>query len=132
MANFSIGYTSQASVIYEVTFRQFTNQSVMRTYQPTVAFKRSVSGTTVLAGPADVSKYVWGVSGMTDKAIGIQIDEMYRAWSADRATGIAAAVAILDETWGNIGTRSAVFSTPPTFEYLNDKNVIAAFGLTEV
>ena len=104
----------------------------MRTYQPTVSFKRTVGGTNVLAGPAEVSKYIWGVSGRTDKTIGLQVDELYRAWSTDRANGFAAAVAVLDETWGNIGTRSAVFTTAPTFSYINDQNVIAAFGLTEV
>lgn len=118
--------------IYEITFRQFTNQQVMRTYQPTVSFQRSVSGTNVLAGPSEVSKFVWGVSGRTDKTIGLQLDEMFRAWSADRAAGLAAAVAVLDETWGDIGTRNAVFTTPPTFTYQNDNSVIAAFGLTEV
>lgn len=132
MASFSIGYTSQEEVLYEMTFRQFTTEEVMRTYQPTVNFERTIGGTNVLTGPAEVSKFIWGVSGVTDKAIGLQVDAMYRAWNLDRASGIAAAIAVLDETWGDIGTRSAVFTTPPSFAYVNNLYVIASFGLTEV
>lgn len=138
MASFSIGYTSQPTtedplgVTYEITFRQFTAEEVMRTYQPTIGFQRTVGGTNVLTGPAEVSKYIWGVSGVTDKAIGLQLDQLYRAWNLDRASGLAAAVGVLDTTWGDIGQKSAVFSTAPTFTYVNDYYVVAAFGLTEV
>lgn len=138
MADFTIGFTSQptvanpSGVIYEITFRQFTNEQVMRTYQPQVNFERTLGGANVLSGPANVSKYIWGVSGVTDKAVGLQLDALYQAWNLDRASGIAAAVAVLDETWGNIGTRSAVFTTPPTFSYTSDLYVVASFGLTEV
>ena len=132
MASFSIGYTSQVGDLYEMTFRQFTTEDVMRTYQPTVNFERTVGGTNVLTGPAELSKFIWAVSGVTDKAIGLQIDALYRAWNLDRAAGSAAAVAVLDETWGNIGTRSAVISTPPSFNYVSDLYVVASFGLTEV
>lgn len=132
MASFSVAYTAQSGTVYDITFREFSAQEVMRTYQASVTFQRTVSGSQVLSGPPTVSKYVWGVSGLCDKTIGLQLDDLYRAWNLDRANGISAAVAVLDLTWGTIGQRSAVFSTPPSFTYYNNVAIFANFGLTEV
>jgi len=132
VAAFTVAYTSQAGTQYNFTFREFQAEEVMRTYQPTIAYQRTVSGAQVLAGPADIPKYVWAVNAVTDKDTAEDVDEMYRAWALDRADGTAAAVAVLDETWGTIGQRTAVFSTAPTYGYVNNMFVVATFALTEV
>ena len=104
----------------------------MRTYAPTIEFQRTVGGTQVLAGPSNVSKYIWAVSAVTDKATALMLEELYENWDLDRSTGLSAAVAILDETWGSSVNASAVFSTPPSWTFVTEYYVINTFGVTEV
>ena len=132
MSAFAIAYTAQSGAVVNITYRHFTTEEVMRTYAPTTDFQRTVGGTQVLAGPSNVSKYIWAVSAVTDKATALMLQELYENWDLDRSTGISAAVAVLDETWGPQQQSSAVFSTAPTWTFVTEYYVINTFGLTEV
>ncbi len=132
MSALAIAYTAQSGDVVNITYRNFTTEEVMRTYAPTTAFQRTVGGTQVLNGPSNISKYIWAVSAITDRATALALQELYENWDYDRASGVSAAVGVLDETWGSNVNASAVFSTAPTWTYVTEYYVINTFGLTEV
>ena len=128
----SIAYTSQAGTAYNLTFREFSDQTIGRTYIPQGDFSRSVSGTQILTGPPTRTKFLWAISAPLQKPDALILDSMYRAWDQDRGTGISAAVGVLDQNFGPDVSGSAVFSTPPSFTYMSESFIVVDFALTEV
>jgi len=68
------------------------------------------------------------------EADAVSFDAMFKAWDADRASGLSAAVGIIDQTFGPQISTSAVFSTAPTYAMFgnNMTNVVVSFGLSEI
>ena len=128
----SIAYTSQAGTAYNLTFREFSTQTIGRSYLPQVELSRAVSGSQILTGPPNRAKYLWAISAPLKKEDALVLDSMYRAWDQDRGTGISAAVGILDQNFGPDVSGSAVFSTPPSFTYISKTFIVVDFALTEV
>jgi hypothetical protein len=50
----------------------------------------------------------------------------------DRATGAAAALGIVDQTFGSTVNASAIFSTAPSFSKFGPTHMLVSFGLIEV
>lgn len=130
---FALAFTSSNSNAYNVTLKRFTDNALMRIYDTsTASFERSISGTQLLLGRAGRQKFIWNISAYVSKEQALKIDDMFQAWDADRASGIAAAVGVLDQTGLRSESGSAIFSQPPQFQQVNPYEYIATFVLTEV
>jgi len=133
MSTIAISFTPSAGTpFYSFTFSEFAGAELPRTYQSTATFSQSANGASILAGTPSRQKFIWAISSPMATADAAQLDEMFRAWDADRASGLAAAVAVVDTTFGNSVTTSAIFSTPPSFRRMSPAYSMVDFGLTEV
>ena len=130
----AISYTEQQddNTVYNIVIKNFTSEEIPRTYQGNFNIGQSANGASVMSGPAYRQKYIWAISAIVSKADALSIDAMFRDWDADRAVGESAAVGVADDTWGATVNSNAVFSTPPSFTYLNGSDTLVTFGLTEV
>lgn len=127
MSSIGVAYST-----YNVVFDLFSGGEVARTFDATATFTRGVSGQQLISGNTSRQKYIWAVSGVLTDTEAIKIEEMFKAWDADRASGLAAAIGVTDETFGPSLTTSAVFSTPPSFIRTGPHHFTVAFGLAEV
>lgn len=126
-------YTPVAGTpVYDITATDFTDSSLPRTYLSEAAYESSANGTTILSGPAYRQKYVWAVSCHMTPTKAQELDAMFRAWDIDRSNGYAAAIGVVDETFGTQVSTSALFSTPPSYVYVSPTITLVSFGLTEV
>lgn len=133
MSQIGVSYTpSGGSPVYSFTFKESLGAEVPRTYAASVSFEFAVSGSAVTTGPSQRQRYIWAISSPMTNAEAIQLDEMFRAWDQDRATGLPAAVGIIDQTFGDPVDTSAVFSTPPSYSKFGPNHKLVSFGLTEV
>lgn len=135
MSSIGVSYTpSGGSPVYNFVLSDFTDTTLPRSYSNVAAFSQSASGTLIIDGPAYEQKRIWAVSTIMTNAEAVSFDAMFKAWDADRASGLSAAVGIIDETFGPQINTSAVFSTAPTFGMFgNDMTkVVVSFGLSEI
>ena len=132
MSQIGIAYTDQASNSYQVLFSLFSGTEVARTYDASVSFERGVSGTQLVQGRPGRQKYIWAVSALLPNAQAKELDDMFKAWDADRATGLSVALGVTDETLFDTVTTSAIVSTPPSYAQSGPHHLTVAFGLTEV
>lgn len=133
MSQIGISFTPDAgSPVYNFLFSEFSGADLPRTYQSTAQFSQSANGTSILTGAPFRQKYIWAVSSPMPTAEAANFDAMFKAWDADRANGLAAAVGVIDETFGTTVNTSAIFSTPPTYTRMSPAYMMVAFGLTEV
>lgn len=135
MSSIGVSYTpSGGSPVYNFVLKDFTDTALPRTYSNAAAFSQSVSGSVIVDGPAYSQKHIWAVSTIMSEADAVSFDAMFKAWDADRASGLSAAVGIIDQTFGPQISTSAVFSTAPTYAMFgnNMSNVVVSFGLSEI
>ena len=92
----------------------------------------SASGADLLGGSAYAQKYQWVISTIMQTTDALSFDSMFRAWDADRASGLTSACGIVDETWGADVTTNAIFVTAPTYTRMGNKLTMVSFGLQEV
>ena len=117
---------------YNVVFKDFTGAGIPRQYESTAEFGRSSSGATSLGGSSSRQKYIWAISALITKEESIVLDQMFRSWDSDRADGYPAGCGLTDETFGDSLTTTVVFTTPPSYIYLNKSVVQVDFGVVEV
>lgn len=103
-----------------------------RQYVGTFSFSKSASGTNIMDGTAYGQKYMWTISTKMTPTEARELDDMFKAWDIDRAEGYAAAIGIVDETWGADVNTSAVFATAPVYTRLSPAIVSVSFGLEEI
>lgn len=132
MSAIGIAYLSQAGQSYNLLLDTFDGNEAARSYDSSVSFERGVSGQQVLTGRPGRQKYIWAISAVLNKADAEKLDDMFRDWDTDRATGKAVAVGITDTTLLASVTTDAIFTTPPSFIRLNPYTYSVSFGLTEV
>jgi hypothetical protein len=96
------------------------------------SYDMSANGASILGGPAFRQKYIWTISCHQTPAKAQELDAMFRAWDIDRSDGYAAAIGIVDETFGSQVSTSALFSTPPSYVYISPSITLVSFGLSEV
>lgn len=132
MSSIGVAYTPQGGGSYNVVIDLFTGGEVARTYESTAQFQRGISGQQLITGSPGRQKFIWAVSGLLAEAEAKDLDDMFKAWDADRTTGKAVAVGVTDETLFDSLTTSAVFSTPPSFIRTGPHHFTVAFGLAEV
>lgn len=133
MSQIGISYTpSGGTPVYNFLFSQFTDGALPRSYVDSAAFTFSGTGAAIISGSASPQKRIWAISSPLPTTEAALFDAMYQAWDADRASGLSAAVGIIDETFGATVNSSAVFSTPPTYSKFGPFYMIVSFGLTEV
>ena len=133
MSQIGVSYTpSSGSPVYNFIIDNFDSNDLPRSYQGDAGFSKSANGTSIISGPAYRQKHSWVFSTMMTTAKAAEFDEMFQAWEDDRAAGLNVAIGIVDETWGASVSKSAVFSSAPTYTYLNGKDTLVSFGLTEV
>lgn len=113
-------------------FDNFGGNEMPRSYTGTANLGKSANGTSIMSGPAYGQKYFWAVSSIVLDATALEFDALFKAWDALRATGAAAAVGILDQTFGADVNTNAVFTTPPTYTRMGPNYTMVSFGLTEV
>jgi hypothetical protein len=65
-------------------------------------------------------------------ATAASFDDMYKAWDADRADGLAVALGVIDSTFGTSITTNAIFTTAPTYQKFGPAMILVSFGLTEI
>lgn len=116
---------------YNITFRNFTEDTLPRTYDGSSSIERSTTGAIVISGLYR-QKSIWNISARVTADEARAVDDVFRSWDASRAAGNAAAVGILDETGPYSYSGSAVFSTPPEYQRSGPGHYIVTFGLTEV
>ena len=132
MSSIGVAYAPQGGGSYNVVIDLFSGGEVARTYESTASFQRGVSGQQLITGSPGRQKFIWAISGVLPESEAKDLDDMFKAWDADRATGQAAAVGITDETLFDTLTTAAVFSTPPSFIRTGPLHFTVAFGLVEV
>lgn len=133
MSQIGISFTPNAgSPVYNFIFSEFSGAELPRTYQSSATFIQSSNGASIITGAPYRQKYIWAVSSPMTKAEAASLDAMFQAWDADRANGLAAAVGIIDQTFGAEVNTSAVFSTPPSYTRMSPTHMMVSFGLTEV
>jgi hypothetical protein len=131
MSAIGVAYSGGGST-YNVVVRLFSGGEIARTYEASAAFQRGVSGQQLITGSPGRQKFIWAVSGLLPEAEAKELDDMFKAWDADRATGQAAAVGVTDETLFASLSTSAIFSTPPSFIRSGPHHFTVSFGLAEV
>jgi hypothetical protein len=128
-----ISYTPQGGgQVYSLQLNNFGDNSFPRSYVDSVQFDLSANGTNIMGGPAYSQKYQWVISSLVQAEDALTFDELYRDWDADRAQGLAAAVGIIDQTFGPPVNTSAVFVTAPRYTYTSPRLTLVSFGLREV
>ena len=128
-----ISYTPNAGTpVYDITFTDFTDNSLPRVYDSSLNYGQSVTGASVLTGPAFRQKYMWTISAHLTKTKALELDAMFQAWDEDRSNGLNAAVGLIDKTFGPEISTSAIFSTTPSYVYYSGAVVVVSFGLSEV
>jgi hypothetical protein len=133
MASVAIGFTPNVgSPVYSVTFSEFTDNAFPRSYLSEIAYEQSVSGASILGGPAYVSKYSWTISSVVLTPVAETFDNLYQDWDLDRSNGYTAACGVIDTTFGATVNTSAVFTTAPTYNYWGPAYTLVSFGMTEV
>lgn len=132
MSQIGVSYTPNAgSPVYSFTFSEFTDGGLPRQYVNNASFDFSANGASIITGPAYAQKHIWAVSSVLSNAEAASFDAMFKAWDADRATGLPAAVGIIDQTFGAEVNTSAVFSTAPSYSKFSHTHMVVSFGLTE-
>lgn len=132
MSQIGVSYTpSGGSPVYNFVIDNFDSNDLPRSYQNDAAFSKSANGTSIISGPAYRQKYIWVFSTMMTTARAAEFDEMFQAWDLDRSGGLAAAVGIIDETFGATVNTSAIFSTAPQYTRMGPAYTLVSFGLTE-
>ena len=133
MSQIGISFTpSGGSPVYNVVIDNFGGTEMPRVYQGSTTFSRSAIGGNILTGPAFGEKYMWVISSLVTTAQAVEIDNMFKAWDADRASGLSVACGIADTTFGAQVNTNAVFSTPPSYVRLSPTHTLVNFGLMEV
>jgi len=133
MSQIGVSFTPNAgSPSYSFTFTEFTGTELPRTYLDGFSFSNSANGANIITGAPYSQKYLWAISTPIAKADAITFDAMFKAWDTDRSNGLAAAVAVVDDTFGPQVSTNAVFSTNPTYDRWGPAFVLVSFGLTEV
>lgn len=132
MSAIGVAYTSSEGDSYNVTFDQFSEVELARTYAEGTEFQRGVSGTQLIVGRPGRAKYVFAIAAYVTPAVALDLDNMFQAWDEDRGKGLAAAVGFLDETGFKTESGSAVFTTPPSYAKAGPNLYAVSFGLTEV
>lgn len=132
MASIGIAYTSQAGTTYNVVFQEFTGSAFARSYDESVTYERSTTGTNTLTGPASRQKNIWAVSAHLSHEKSKELDDLFKAWDLDRASGKAVGCGLTDRTLFDEYSTSVIISTPPSFVYLSPKRLLAAVGFTEL
>lgn len=132
MSVIAVSFTSSDSDVYNFVFDKFADDNLPRNWAESSNFTFSVNGTAILTGPARAQRHVWAISSPLDNATAASFDEMYMAWDSDRSAGLAVALGIVDETFGDTLTTNAVFSTAPSYSKYGPANMLVSFGLTEV
>jgi hypothetical protein len=132
MSSIGVAYAPQGGGSYNVVIDLFSGGEVARAYEQSAQFERGVSGQQLITGQPSRQKFIWAISGLLSEDQAKDLDDMFKAWDADRAAGLAAAVGITDETLFNSLTTSAIFSTPPSYIRTGPLNFTVSFGLAEV
>lgn len=133
MSQIGVSYTpSGGTPVYSFVFSEFSGADMPRTYQPSTSFNRSSSGTAIITGVPYREKYIWAITTPMLNTDAADFDDMFRAWDIDRSNGLAAAVGIIDNTFGSSISTSAVFSTSPTYSWMGPSFMMVSFGLTEI
>ena len=133
MTALGVAYTAQTGGgVYNLVIDTFTGAEIARTYESAVSFNRGISGQALISGQANRQKFIWSVSAVLSEADAKELDDMFKAWDADRATGAAVAVGVTDQTLFDPVTTSAIISTPPTYIRTGPHHFTASFGLVEV
>lgn len=130
----AVSYTQQTggSTVYSLTFTYFTDENVPRSYLEEGTLDFSASGTTILGGPSRLSKRIWAISSVLTTSDAQNLEALYRAWLADKVTGISCVLAVVDDTFGPTPvSANAVFSTAPTFTKFSPTEWLVSLGLTE-
>lgn len=132
MSSIGIAYSPQAGGSYNILVDMFSGAEVARTYDQSVSFERGISGQQLIQGRPGRQKFIWAISAVLTDTEAKVVDDMFKAWDADRATGLSVACGITDETLFDPLTTSAVFSTPPSYIRMGPHHYTVSFGLTEV
>lgn len=132
MSTIAVSFTSSAPTVYNFVLDKFIDDTIPRSYAESTNFSFSVSGSAILTGPAYNQRYIWAISTPLVNATAASFDDMYKAWDADRANGLAVALGIIDSTFGTSVTTNAVFSTAPSYQKFGPAMTLVSFGLTEI
>ncbi len=132
MSQIGVSYTPNAgSPVYSFVFGEFLDGSLPRQYVNNASFDFSANGASIITGPSYAQKRIWAVSSILPVDEAADFDAMFRAWDADRGSGLPAAVGVIDQTFGAEVNTSAVFSTAPTYSKFGPVHMTVSFGLTE-
>lgn len=133
MATIALAYTPVGGGdTYNFEFKDFATSAFPRSYTDQGSFTISSTGATVMSGLPIRKRYQWTISAPLSKPQAEALDEMFRAWDADRAQGAVAALGVVDSTFGGILNTSAIFTSPPIYDLYGPSNVLVSFSLTEV
>jgi len=109
----AVSYTQQTggSTVYSLTFTYFTDENVPRSY---------------------LEECTLDFSSVLSTSDAQNLEALYRAWLADKVTGISCVLAVVDDTFGPTPiSANAIFSTAPTFTKFSPTEWLVSLGLTE-
>lgn len=119
---------------YDLTFSDFTEGALPRTFVSTSQLRTSSTGAQILSGAPYTAKFVWAVSANVTAADAENLMAMFKAFDDERSLGTLPVMTVDDYTFGSRVTAPAVFTTPPTIEKLGnlESHYTVSFGVTEV
>lgn len=130
----SISFTNGIGDYFAVQFDKFG--APPRSYVEQTDLTFSVAGSAVQTGSSRKNRMQWSIATWGTREDAFTVDEMFRSWDTDRATGRASVLLVQDQTFvrdtSNPIVASAVFTSAPTFESRAGDLWLISFGLTEI
>lgn len=99
---------------YDLTFSEFLNDALPRTFVSTAALRTSATGSQVMSGAPFAARYIWAISAHLSASDAESLMNMFKAFDDTRSTGQLPVIAVDDYTFGSRVTGSAVFTTAPS------------------
>lgn len=120
-----------------VPLQLFQGDAYPRTFVEAATVNFSVAGAQVQSGVTRPARYVWAISAVIDAAVAFDLQDLYKDWDTQRATGAVAVVTVTDSTFKRKSDPAivckAVFTAAPVFAPRNASGLIwADLALIEV
>ena len=119
---------------YDLTFSDFTDGSLPRSFVQTSDLRTSATGAQILSGAPYAAKTIWAISANVKAEDAESLLDMFSSFENSRSVGNLPAIAVDDYTFGGRVLKNAVFTTAPTVSKLGalESHYTVTFGITEV
>lgn len=121
-----------------VRLERFNGSGAQRSYVDTASLNFSTTGAAIQSGNSRGVRRLWTISTLADKQTAYDLQDLYEAWDAARASGAVSVVALSDEITARDPAQpviaTTVFTDPVALELAGNGSPLyrVSFGLSEV